>query len=191
MDSALPKAEFGIKLGASTQSISGLAWEKAYNTGVTGGIWARVHKNKVGVRLEALLSTFKMSSARGVDSNNNYFYAISDSVGNRGVFRGTYFDIPVLFEYSITPEIIVQAGFQYSMLLALHDLTDIKGSYVTLFHQGELAGLLGVEVKLPHNLSIGARFKYGFSNINNTVVSAFPDSWKTNAFQLFAGYKIK
>jgi len=195
-DSTLPKGEFGIKLGANTQSISGETWEHNYNTGISGGIWARVHKNKTGVRVEALLSTFRINSAALTDSTGNKYYAIADSVGNKGDFRGTYLDIPLIFEYSILPKLIVHAGIQYSALLSLNKLTNINGSYITLFHQGELAGLLGVEVQLPLNISVGGRYKYGFSNVNNTTANnsgatAFPGSWKTNAFQVYACYKIK
>lgn len=195
-DSTLPKGEIGIKIGANTQSISGETWENSYNTGISAGFWARVHKNKIGLRIEALVSTFRLNSAMLTDSAGGKYYAIGDSAGNKGNFRGTYFDIPVVFEYSIIPKLIVQAGFQYSVLISLNKLTDINGSYITLFHQGELAGLIGVEVKLPLNISVGGRFKYGFSNVNNTTenntaAAAFPGIWKTNAIQLYACYKIK
>jgi Outer membrane protein beta-barrel domain len=190
-DSTLPKGEFGLKLGGQMQSMSGQFWKNDYQAGILGGFWVRMHKNKFGVRVEVLVSTFRLNSGKIPDSSGNLVYSIADTLGNKGDFRGTYLDVPVMLEYSILSSLLLQAGIQYSNMIALTNLTALKGNYQDQFIHGEFAGLIGLEVKLPLNFSVGARYKYGFSDNNNAAVSLATDHWKTNAVQLFACYKIK
>lgn len=183
--------ELGIKFGSNTESISGNFWDNKYNTGICGGFWTRMHKNKVGGRVEILVSTFQINSGTLKDSAGNPYPAISDTSGNKGNFRALYIDIPVMFEYSVLPRLLLQAGIQYSHLVSLHNLTNISGNWQNFFKSGEFAALVGLEVKLPANFSVGARYRYGFGNLDNEEVSLFHDTWKTTAIQFFVGYKIK
>jgi Outer membrane protein beta-barrel domain len=189
-DTTFPKGEFGVKLGADMRGISGNVWKNNYNAGITGGFWARMHKNKAGVRAEVLVSTTKYEAATHTDSFGTN-PTIVDSAGNVGNFRAINLDVPVLFEYNITRKLLLHVGLQYTSLLALNNLTALKGSYQNLFNKSEFSGVIGLELLLPSNFSAGARFRYGFSNLNNSEVSGFSGSWKTMGFQLYACYKIK
>ena len=179
-DSTLPKVEFGVKAGVNMQSISGNVWDQDYQAGPCGGFFVRMFKNKVGGRAEVLVSSTKYSSP-----------VITDTFGNKGSFRATHIEVPVLFEYSIVPKFVVSAGMQYTNLLTIKNLTNIPGDIKKLFKQGEFSGVIGIEGKLPYNLSVGARYRYGLSDINNAAVSGLPGSWSTSAIQLFVCYKIK
>jgi hypothetical protein len=59
-----------------------------------------------------------------------------------------------------------------------------------IFKQAEFSAIIGVEGKLPYNFSVGARYKYGLSDINNSEVSMFTDKWATQAIQVYASYTI-
>ncbi len=187
----MPKGEFGLKAGTNTQSITGDQWEHNYHTGISGGFWARMHKNKIGVRVEVLVSTFRLKSGKLTDSAGNSYYTITDSAGHQGDFRATCLNVPLVLEINILKNLLLQVGGQYSNLISLANLNDLKGSYKTMFKQGEFSALIGAEVVLPMNFSVGARYRYGISDINNTDVSLLTGTWKTSAIQLFACYKIR
>jgi Outer membrane protein beta-barrel domain len=190
-DSTLPKAEFGLKLGANFTAINGNIWEEAFKPGVTGGLYVRMYKKKFGVRAEVLLHTCRFTSGNIKDSAGNTVPAIQDSAGDKGDFRAYYFDIPVLLEYNVIPKLVIQAGGEYSNLISLQNLTAFPGNVKTIFKQGELSAVIGLEAKLPYNISLGGRYIYGLSNINNEAVSNSPGSWKTQSIQFYASYKIK
>ncbi|MCD6012553.1 MAG: PorT family protein [Flavipsychrobacter sp.] len=189
-DSTAPKGQFGVKGGLHMQQITGMLWEKSYAMGWHGGLWARIHKNNFGVRAEILASSARYTCA-SFDSAGKTYPFIADSVGNKGDFGAIYLDIPVMLEYTFIDRISIQAGVQYSNLMALNNRTPLKPDYKTLFHPGEFAVVAGVEVKLPFNFSIGGRYKHGLSNVNNEVISNSVDTWKTTGIQAFVCYKIK
>ena len=178
-DSTLPQIEFGIKLGANVQSISGPEmWEQSYNPGIAGGIFVGMHKNKIGVRLEILASTSRYNAR-----------TLADSLGNKGDFRATYLNLPVLFEYCIIPKLLLQVGPQYSNMLSIKSVTAFSGDVKALFNQSEFAGVIGFEGKLPKHISAGARYIYGFSDLNNQGITN--EKWSTSTIQVYAAYAIK
>jgi len=180
-DTTLPKGEFGVKLGGNMQKITGTFWKSDYSLGINGGIFAGMHKNKWGGRIEVLAATARIKT----DS-------LTDSLGiNKGDFQLVTLEIPVLVEYSPVPGFMIQAGVQYSSLLSVKNLSDVNGEIKKLFKQGEFSGVIGLEVNLPYNLSVGGRYRYGFTNINNEDVSGNSEKWNTQAFQLYVCYKIK
>ncbi len=179
-DTTQPLIGFGLKAGANVQTISGDIWDHGSQAGWIGGFFARMYKNKIGGRVEVLFSGGKISSP-----------VITDSAGNKGDFRTTRLEIPLMVEYSIIPKLAVTAGVQYSNLLTVENLTDISGDIKKIFKQGEFSAIAGLEYKLPWHISIGGRYRYGLSNINNETISGMPGSWSTQAFQLFVCYTIK
>lgn len=179
-DSTQPKIGFGVKAGANMQTISGDIWDNTSKTGPTGGFFVRMYKKKFGGRAEVMVSSMKLTSP-----------VITDSMGNKGDFRATSLDIPVMLEYSIIPRLAVMAGMQYTNLLSVANLTDINGDIKKIFKQGEFSAVVGLEVKLPYKISVGGRYRYGLSNINNTTISGTTDRWSTQAIHLYVAYNIK
>ncbi len=180
-DSTIPKIEFGLKLGANFQSISGNTWNNSYKPGVVAGITLGMHKKKVGVRVEVLVGLSNYTSV-----------IIRDSSGEKAEFRATYINIPVLFEYSFIPMLKLQAGPQYSNMISVKAVQGFDGDPKVLFKQSELSGVLGLEAKLPAHFSVGARYILGLSNINNNVyTTSASDSWKNSTAQVYVGYSIQ
>jgi hypothetical protein len=58
------------------------------------------------------------------------------------------------------------------------------------FKSTDIAGVIGIEGKLPLKLSVGARFMYGFTDINATEPHPDSDKWKNSGFQIYAGFRF-
>lgn len=179
-DTTQPKIGFGLKAGLNMQTISGSIWDNGSQAGWNGGFFVRMYKNKLGGRAEVLISSNKISSP-----------VITDSFGNKGDFRTTHIEVPVMVEYSVIPRLTIMAGGQYSNLTTVKNLTDITGDIKKIFKQSEFSAIVGVEVKLPYKIGIGARYRLGISNINNETISGIEGSWSTQAIQFYASYTIK
>ncbi len=178
-DTTFPKIVFGIKAGASLQSTNSDTWDKGYKPGFTGGIMVGMHKHKFGVRAEVLLNISRYKAVNNV----------TDSAGTLGDFRVFVIDVPVLLEYDITPRFTILAGPQYTDMLSVKTLNSFAADGTVIFKPQAFSGVVGIEAKLPKQLSIGARYAYGFTNINNGAVST--DTWQSSAIQVYAAYRIK
>lgn len=178
-DSTLPKIEFGIKLGADIRTITGNTWDNGTRLGPAGGIFVGMQKKKVAVRVEITADVARYTSD-----------VLTDSLGNKGDFRVTYLNIPVLFEYNMFSHFWIQAGPQYTSILSVKALSDYGGDPKVIFRQGELSGILGVEGRFGHNLSFGLQFIYGFTDLNNDLIGS-PDTWHSRTLQVYAAYRLK
>jgi len=172
--------EFGLKLGANIQGVSGsdTTIVHDYKPGITGGFFVGMYKKKVGVRIEVLAATSRYT-----------FRTLTDSLGNKADFRAIFLDIPIMFEYRVSPKFMIMAGPQYNSLLSIKATNDFAGDVKALLKQGEFAATIGVEGKVFKNISVGGRYVYGFTNLNNN--DATTDVWKTSTIHLYAAYSIK
>ncbi len=117
--------------------------------------------------------------------------SLTDSAGNKGDFRATYLNIPLLFEYRIIPDLVLLLGPQYSNMLSINSVDGFSGNVKSLFKQSEFSGILGLEWKLPKHFLVGGRYIYGFTDMNNEAVSFSTDAWRNSTIQLYAGYSIR
>jgi hypothetical protein len=175
-DSTTPKVDFGIKVGTNTQRMSGNFWDDGYSTGISGGFFARMHKNKIGGVVEILVSTFDLTST-----------AAFDSAHPKEKFNSVYLNVPVLFEYSFIPQLAIQAGPEYSNLVSVNS-KNVPYDVKNFFKQGEFSLVIGFEARLHKNFLLGARYRYGLTNVNNeTLVNG---TWNTQAMLAYIGYTI-
>ena len=171
---ALPKVDLGVKLGANFQHTSGGSLDQSYKGGLLGGAYVGLHKNKIGVQLEALIKSAKLSAN---SSSSSYINTVN-------------LDIPVLFEYKIVSRLWAQAGPQFSSIISAKDN---NSNDVKKYLNGDMSGVIGVEARLPLHLNAGIRYVMGLKNINNypsTVGSMSTESWKTSTFQIFVGFRF-
>lgn len=178
-DSTAPKPMFGFKVGANFQTISGSDWVQATRTGFTGGFFAGLHKNKIGVRAEILASTTRYVSKTAIDSE-----------GHIGDFNVVYLDIPLLLELSFVPWLSIQLGPQYSNMVSVTKNTALDADPKVVFKAGSFSAVGGLEVKLPMHINAGARYVYGFSNLNNEAFAS-SQNWQTSSVQVYIGYSIR
>jgi hypothetical protein len=172
---ALPKVTLGLKLGANFQDLnSNSTFQNSYKGGVVGGAFVGITKNKWGVQVEGLVKTVK--------------YAVSDAIRNAGGndINTVYLDVPVLLEYKLVPRLWVQLGPQFSDLMsAKNSNTSVKND----FNTSDFSGVLGLQAILPLHFIIGARYVYGFSNINkNNLLNS--DALYNRSFQIYLGWRF-
>jgi hypothetical protein len=165
----VPTVTLGVKLGANMQQLSGSSsWESSYKTGILGGAFISVDKQKMGVRVEGLIKTAKFN------------------VHNSNVDVNTVaLDVPALFEYKIIKRVWLQAGPMFSSILSAKNSSgnDVKEN----FKSSDISAVVGAEIALPLKLTVGARYIKGFTNMNNTNI---PGTWKNTCIQLSVGYRF-
>lgn len=166
----LPKVDLGVKLGGNYQSFSGNVSDGASNLGLFGGAFFGIYKNKKGVQVEGLLKRAKIDFA---GSSANYV-------------KSLYLDIPVMFTYHIIKRVRVEVGPQFGMLLTAEDKNgnDIKNSFAS----SDISAVGGVDVDLPFHLMLGARYVFGFTDVNKTIVST--ESTMSRSLQVHVGFRF-
>jgi hypothetical protein len=170
----LPEANLGLKLGANMQQTDGGNINNDYKAGIFGGIFVGVHKNKIGVQMEALLKqvTYELNAPT--------------ATGNK--VKVLYVDVPVLFQYKIVNRVWLQVGPQFSAMLSAKD--NNSKEVKNYFKSSDIAAVGGVDVRLPFRLSAGARYVMGLTDVNNNTVPGFSDAWKNRSIQVYLGYRF-
>ena len=182
------KIDLGIKLGVNMDKLSGNSWDNGYKAGFLGGAYLGVRASRIGVQVEAFYSqsNYTVSGHNFYDLYSAFYQNVADSA-KKGSFKVSYMNIPVLFEIKLMPYVWLQVGPQYSAVLSVSDgdnmLTDAK----KVFKSGTVSGVVGVDIKLPFHLDLGARYILGFSDVNNTNAS---DSWNNRTLQVHLGYRL-
>lgn len=180
----LSKVTAGVKAGVSADQITGrLSFKNQSNIGISGGGFIQVERKKIGVQLEGLISLSK--------------YSLQDSFISGGSFSIIHFDIPILFECKVAHGLWIQAGPQLNTILAVSHTPSTDTDPKSLFQSSNFCLAGGLEVKLPWNLSIGARYVYGLQNINDQGNSRIAGSieqsnqaWRTSSIQGYVGLKF-
>jgi hypothetical protein len=171
-----PVFDLGIKAGANFEQLSGTPRQQAYEPGVAVGLYLEVRSKKIGVQVEGLINTANYAF-KGVDYyNNNYPLLIS--------LRAKYLSIPILFQYKLIRHLWLQVGPQYSHLLSMKGMDYIKIEKVFI-RPDDVGGVLGLELKLPFRLNMGARYILGFSNVNPGNATG---AWHTSSIQAHIGF---
>jgi hypothetical protein len=134
-----------------------------------------VTKNKIGVQVEGIVKTVK--------------YSVSDAIKSAGGndINTVYLDVPVLFEYKIVNRLWVQAGPQFSALLsAKSDNKDVKST----FNTSDFSVVAGLQALLPLHIVVGARYLYGFSDMNNSANSGLTNALHNRSAQVYVGWRF-
>ena len=172
----VPKFTLGIKAGLNMQQVNGDFVDNAYNYGFTGGLFAGVTKNKIGVQVEGLVRSAQLEYGNPISSSAPLTKVNTISV-----------DVPVLFEYKLFWRLWLQAGPQFSTIIsAKQSSTDVKNNFNTT----NFAAVAGLQANLPARLSISARYVFGVTNINNESKSTIKGAWNERCVQLSLGFRF-
>ena len=165
----VPKVTIGVKLGMNMQKLDGDLPDSKYKSGIVGGAFVSVDRKKVGIRVEGLLKTAKLSI---YNTNNVKVNAV-------------FVDVPLLLEYKIVPRIWIQAGPQFSSMLSAKSTNgdDAKSA----FNTSDVSAVIGIEAALPLKLTVGARYIYGFNNLNGAT---YGGELKSRSLQFSIGYRF-
>lgn len=188
------KIGLGIKAGANFQKLQGETWGDATRAGYFGGLFLNATFKKYGVSGEVLFSQTsftttgtKLYNAKKAASATNY--TVIDSSAKEGAFAVTTVSVPILFDLKIVNNLWLQVGPQYSAIISVKDKDGLVNDANELFKSGDISGVLGLHLNLPLNLSVGARYILGFSDVNGTNNSA-SEAWRTRSAQLYVGYSF-
>lgn len=183
---SIPKVDLAIKLGANIAKLSGDTWDNGYKAGFLGGVAVGLREHRIGVQVEAFLSqtSYTVSGHNFYDAYSGFYNNAYDSAKN-GSFKVTYLSIPVLFQLKLIPLLWLQIGPQYSGVVSVKDVDNMVHDAKGLFKSGDLSGVIGLELKLPLHLNIGARYILGLSSLNNTDVSG---AWQQRTVQVHVAY---
>ncbi len=178
----LPKVDLGVKIGANFARFGGDNWESTYKPGISAGAIVGVHKNKMGVQAEVL-----------VNSAHYTLSGVKDSV-TKGGFRALYLDIPILFEYklvgkALTPKVWLMAGPQFSTLMSIKSVDASSADVSKTLKSGSFAAVGGVEVRFM-KFTVGGRYILGLTDVNNASISSATGAWRSNSFQVYAGFRF-
>lgn len=165
----LPVVTVGVKVGANMQHTSGNFVSDNFATGILGGAFVGVSKNKKGIRVEGLIKSARIE-----------FSTVAVKYKTIGL------DVPVLFEYAPIKRLKLHIGPQFTTLLsAKKNGVDAKTDLASM----DISAVAGAEVNLPLKLTVGARYIKGFVDMNNTGVAA-AGKWTSSTVQLSVGYRF-
>jgi hypothetical protein len=188
------KIALGIKAGANFQKLKGDTWGDANRTGYFGGLFLNATFKKYGVSGEVLFSQTsftttgtKLNNAKKAAAATNY--SVIDSSAKEGAFAVTTISVPILFNLKVIKNLWLQVGPQYSAVISVKDKDGLVSDANDLFKSGDISGVIGAHLNLPVNLSIGARYIMGFSDVNATNNSA-SESWRNRSAQIYIGYSF-
>ncbi|MFT4061470.1 MAG: outer membrane beta-barrel protein [Edaphocola sp.] len=178
----------GIKTGADFDQTSGSNLNSNFNGYFVAGAYTGLRVNKVKFQVEALFGQSR------VTTNDNFINAYGDYVSanantiKNGTFKINELHMPVILGFNIIPKLLwLHIGPQYSGVVSIDDVDGFLKDGKKVFKSGYLSGLAGLELQLPFNLNIGARYIVGISDRNNTNV---PDTWRTNHIQAHIGFSF-
>lgn len=178
------KLNGGIKLGVNLAQLNGKDWDGGYQANMLGGVFARLHNGRVGVQVEAFFSQSSYVTGKDFyDVYNGFYNAAADSL-KEGRFRVNYLNIPVLFQFKLLSRVWIQLGPQYSGIVSVKDMDALLKDAEDLFKKGTISGVGGIWLDLPLHINVGARYVFGFTDINEKAIT---DSWKQRNIQLHVG----
>ncbi|XZF13901.1 porin family protein [Chitinophagaceae bacterium MMS25-I14] len=186
-DGGMPKLQLGIKAGVNVSSLNGDNWDNGYKTNLLGGLEAGLYGNRVGISLEAFFS--QSSYVTGDNFHNiyeQYYNNVSDSA-KQGTFRVSYLNIPILFNLKLVKGLWLQLGPQYSGVVSVKDVDALVHDAKGLFKSGDVSGVAGLRLNLPFHLSVGARYVFGFTDLNNMSIG---DTWQQRTVQVHVVYNL-
>jgi len=169
----IPKFDLGVKVGANFDQLTGDTWTKDYKAGIQGGLTAGLRFKRIGVRVEALVSSVKYD----VDMNG-------------GSVQNVYLHVPVMLEIKLIPRIWLQLGPQYSNILSAKGSDGAPSDAKQYFNTSEVSAVGGLEARLPLHLIAGARYMLGLSDIKSSNYPGVSDAWKQRVIQLYVGFRF-
>ena len=185
---ALPvDIDLGIKLGANFSKLEGSIFDDQYRTGFLAGAFGGVKFWRFGVTAELLYSRTKLTYRP--NSLPGTFFKDSANVGKENSFAISTLSIPLLLNVKIVGPVWFQVGPQYNNLISIGDDYGFLKDVESVFKNGGISGVVGLQANVT-KINVGARYIFGFSDMNNTASPSVSDQWKNRTIQLHIGYSF-
>ena len=173
----------GAKAGVNVNKIDGLAYKEGFNYNFQAGLFAQIHiTKKLGIQPEV---NFVQSQYEFTDNSNTIYDDIFGG-GTQHKAKLDLLEVPILLNINIGPtqKVKLQLGPSYSAVLKQTvDSVRANANIKDIYKKAEVSAIAGLWIQLPF-VNIGARYKVGLSDINNTPNGKV---WKNQAIQVFAG----
>ena len=172
----------GAKAGVNVNKITGLAYKEGFNYNFQAGIFAQFNVTKrLGIQPEL---NFVQSQTEFTNDANTIY---DDLFGGGSQYKAklSILELPVLLNINIGPtqKVKLQIGPSYGGVLK-QNVDSLKNNVKDIYKNGEVSGIAGIWIQLPV-LVISARYKVGFTDMNNTANGKI---WKNQAIQVSAGF---
>ncbi|MBS1742470.1 MAG: PorT family protein [Bacteroidetes bacterium] len=177
---------FGAKAGVNVNKFQGQSYKKGFSYNFQAGAFLQFNLNKrFGVQPE--VNFVQASSELTKDASD-----ISDDLfggGDQHKAKLNYLEIPVLLNVNVgeSRRVKLQAGPAYGFLLK--QKVDSLAANKEIYKKSEWSIMGGLWIQLPV-IHLGARYKYGLTDINNKAVTGSKESWKNQSIQIFLGVTI-
>lgn len=174
----------GAKAGVNVNKITGLAYKEGFNYNFQAGLFAQFNITKrLGIQSEF---NFVQSQTEFTnDANTIYDDIFGGGANAQHKAKLNLLELPVLLNINIGPtqKVKLQLGPAYSGVLK-QNVDSLKNNVQDIYKKGEVSGIAGIWIQLPV-ICIGARYKVGFTDINNTGNGK---EWKNQSIQVTAGF---
>ncbi len=175
---------FGVKAGANINKISGESYSNGYNFNYQFGGFVQFNfSQRFGLQPE--VNFVQSSSTFSNDQTDVYADLFQGGSQKNATFN--YLEIPILLNINVgvSKHVKLQIGPSYGGLLS-KTVDNLKSSNSDSlnFKNADWSAIGGLWIQLPL-INFGARYKYGFNDINNSAVKS--EAWHNQSFQIFAG----
>ncbi|MGG9971474.1 porin family protein [Ferruginibacter sp. SUN002] len=175
---------FGVKAGVNINKIQGSSYKEGYNYNYqVGGFMQFNFSQRLGIQPEVSLV---QTSTEFTDDNSNVYNDLFRD-GTQKNAKLDYLEVPILLNINVGPSkrVKLQVGPSFGSLLK--ETVDSLKTPSTFFKKADISAIGGLWLQLPL-VNLGARYKIGLNNINNTEVS--DEVWRNQAFQIFIGITL-
>ncbi|MDF2380406.1 PorT family protein [Nostoc ellipsosporum NOK] len=170
----------GFRAGANITKIEGKSFKDEFKYGYLLGGFAEIGvSRKFSINPEVLFNQYTGTVS---DDYKDIYEGVFNS--DQSKVKINYLSIPLVLDYKLLGPIHLQAGPQFSVLMNKDKNFLENGG--DAFTKGDLALLGGVQLKLSA-LRITGRYVVGLNNINDIDNQ---DKWRSQAFQLTAGFAL-
>jgi hypothetical protein len=170
----------GAKVGANVNKITGSSYKQGFNYNFQlGGFMQFNFSRRFGLQPE--VSFVQTSSEFSTDPNDIYDDVFRD--GSQRKAKLSYLEVPLLLNINVgeSKRVKLQLGPAFGGLLK--QTVDSLVTNGNIYKSAEWSAIGGLWIQLPL-VNIGARYKLGFTNINNIDNR---QTWKNQAIQVFVG----
>lgn len=174
---------FGAKGGVNINKISGQSYKSGFNYNYQlGGFLQFNVSRRFGLQPEV---NFVQSSSEFSNDATDIYDDLFRS-GSQKNARLNYLEIPLLLNVNVgeSRHVKLQLGPAYGVRLS--ESVDSLVNNIDIYKGGDWSAIGGLWIQLPV-VNIGARYKYGLTNINSVDNR---EKWRAQAIQIFIGITL-
>jgi|JI6StandDraft_1071083.scaffolds.fasta_scaffold05868_2 hypothetical protein len=174
---------FGAKGGVNINKISGQSYKSGFNYNYQlGGFLQFNFSNRFGLQPEV---NFVQSSSEFSNDATDVYDDLFRS-GSQKNAKLNYLEIPLLLNINVGESKHIKLQFGPAYGVRLSESVDSLVNNIDIYKGGDWSAIGGLWIQLPV-VHLGARYKYGLTNINSVDNR---EKWRAQAIQIFLGITI-